>query len=372
MASMELDRFADELAAGTLSRRAFHRVLASVGVVTLTIPAATAQTFPIEVFTWPGYDAVALRPGFDETYGAEPDFLLYADNDEAFDKVAAGFRPTIVQPTNHTIARWRTASLLKPIDTSRLANHASILPGLLDIPALQDSGETFGVPFAWGNSSIIYRKDLLPEGTDDQSWNILWDENLAGRIGQRDSMDAVVLNAAMVLGIDDPYTMGESDLERVREKLMEQRELLAFYWTGRSEVEQALATGEVMAAYGWNASYAALKRKDVDVGYMVPREGVLTWVDCTCLIADGPGDEDEAYDYINAGLSVEAGAYLIETFGYGAANAGAFEAVAPERLADLGMEDPRRLLAASRFFGAWDPRTRENAVRMFEEIKAGF
>ena len=36
------------------------------------------------------------------------------------------------------------------------------------------------------------------------------------------------------------------------------------------------------------------------------------------------------------------------------------------------MEDPQSLLAASRFFGAWDPRTRENAVRMFEEIKAGF
>lgn len=372
MAVMELNRFRDALAAGTLSRRDFHAVLASVGAVTLTIPAAAAQTFPIEVFTWPGYDAVALRAGFDETHGAEPSVLLYADNDEAYDKVAAGFRPTLVQPTNHMLGRWRDAGLLKPIDTSRLANHADILPALRDIPALQDGDETFGVPFAWGNSSIIYRKDLLPEGADDQSWNVLWDAELAGRIAQRDSMDAVVLNAAMVLGIDDPYTMGEADLERVREKLMEQRELLAFYWTGRSELEQALVTGEVIAAYGWNASLASLKRRDIDVGFMVPREGVLTWVDCTCLVADGPGDEEEAYDYIDAGLSAEAGAYLINTFGYGAANAGAFETVAPARLADLGMEDPQGLLAASRFFGAWDPRTRETAVRMFEEIKAGF
>ena len=372
MASMELNRFRDAIAAGTLSRRDFHTVLASVGVVTLTIPVAAAQTFPIEVFTWPGYDAVALRPGFDETYGAEPSFLLYADNDGAYDKVAAGFRPTLVQPTNHMVAQWREAGLLKPIDTSRLANYADILPTLLDMPALQDGGETFGVPFAWGNSSIIYRKDLLTDGADNQSWNILWDENLAGRIAQRDSMDAVVLAAAMVLGIDEPYTMSDTDLERVREKLIEQRELLAFYWTGRSEVEQAMISGEVIAAYGWNASYAALNRKGLDVGYMVPQEGVLTWVDCTCLVTDGPGDEQEAYDYIDSSLSAEAGVYLIETFGYGAANAGAFEAVGPQRLADLGMEDPESLLAASRFFGVWDPRTREKAVRMFEEIKAGF
>jgi spermidine/putrescine transport system substrate-binding protein len=185
-------------------------------------------------------------------------------------------------------------------------------------------------------------------------------------------MDAAVLTAAMVLGIENPYAMNDTDLARVRDKLVEQRELLAFYWSGRADMEQALVSGEVIAAYGWNASYASLLAKGIDVGFMNPAEGILTWVDCTCLIADGPGDEQEAYDYLNASLSAEAGAVLIESFGYGAANRRAFELADAGRIAGLGMQQPERLLENARFFEEWDPETRDKLRLMFDETRAGF
>ncbi|MBT5434226.1 MAG: extracellular solute-binding protein [Rhodospirillaceae bacterium] len=375
MALMGLTEFKRRLSARQLTRRQVNEVLASVGVVTLGVPLTTVNARAagsVQVFTWASYKVPELRPGFDATYGQAPGYLLFADNDEAFEKVRSGYRPSIVQPTTYMVGRWREAGLLKPIAVAQLENYNDIFPQLTSIAALRDGSDVFGVPFSWGNSSVLYRKDLAPEYVGNESWTILWDEIHAGRLAQRDSMDAVVLQAALILGIDDPYHMGDEELESVRAKLVEQRELLSYYWISQSDVEQSIASGEIVAAYAWNHAYASLKKQGIDVGYMIPREGILTWVDCTCLIADGPGSEDEAYAYLDAGISAEAGTYMIEEYGYGSANAKAFETANPELLTELGIENPTRLMEMGKFFDDWDPSVRKKATLMFEEIKAGF
>ena len=283
----------------------------------------------------------------------------------------AGYRPSIAQPTAHTMGRWREAGVLKPIDVARLGNYGDLFPRLRGIDALEHGGEIHGVPFSWGVGSVLYRRDLAPEYVGDESWAILWDEAHAGRLAQRDSMDAAVLQAALILGIGDPYRMSDGELERVRAKLEEQRPLLRRYWTSQADVTRAVASGEVVAAYAWNHAYASLGREGIDVGYMIPKEGVPTWVDCACLIDGGRGDEEETYAYIDAAISPEAGVFLVERLGYGPANARAFDGADPDRLAELGIDDPARLMERAVFFDEWDPAVREKARLMFEEVKAG-
>ena len=372
---MELSEFKDRLASGSLTRREISKVLASVGLVTVSMPVIknAAHAAPtIQVFTWSGYDVPEMHGAYTEAYGASPEFLFYADNDEAIEKVRAGYAPTLVQPTSYMIGRWRDAGLLVPIDTSRLSYYPDVFPQLTGIGALSHDGQTYGVPLAWGNSSVLFRKDLAPEYVDNPTWEILWDPKYAGRLAQRDSMDAGVLEAALILGIEDPYNMSDADLERVREKLVEQRPLLRYYWNSQADVEQALASGEIVAAYAWNDAYASLKREGHDVGYMIPKEGILTWVDTTCMIKDGPGDEAEAYDFMNALISPETGVFLIEEYGYGSANAKSFPLANQELLIELGIEDPDKVLELGEFFDEWNPQVREKANIMFEEVKAGF
>jgi len=375
MGTMELSKFKDCLASGSLTRRQINKVLASVGLVTVSMPVvrnAAQAASTIQVFTWSGYDVPEMHSAYLETYGGSPEFLFYADNDEAIEKVRAGYLPTLVQPTSYMIGRWRDAGLLSPIDTSRLSNYPEVFQQLKDINAMHHDGQVYGLPLAWGNSSVLFRKDLAPEYVDNPTWEILWDPNYAGRLAQRDSMDAGVLEAALILGIEDPYNMSDADLERVREKLVEQRPLLRYYWNSQADIEQALASGEIVAAYAWNDAYASLKREGLDVGYMIPKEGILTWVDTTCLIKDGPGDEVEAYDFMNSLISPETGVFLIEEYGYGSANAQSFPMANQDLLTELGIEDPDKVLALGEFFNEWNPEVREKANIMFEEVKAGF
>ena len=105
---------------------------------------------------------------------------------------------------------------------------------------------------------------------------------------------------------------------------------------------------------------------------MIPKEGILTWVDSSIMIKDGPGDEDEAYAYLDATLSPEAGVFMIEEYGYGSVNKVSFETANQDLLVELGIEDPDKVMALGVFFDEWNPEVREKASNMWEELKAGF
>ena len=90
------------------------------------------------------------------------------------------------------------------------------------------------------------------------------------------------------------------------------------------------------------------------------------------LLVDGPGDEDKAYEFIDAWISPESGKNLIEMYGYGHSNEETFALVDPATLEDLGITDPVTMMANSRFFGEIEPNVREKYINMFDEIKAGF
>jgi spermidine/putrescine-binding protein len=104
---------------------------------------------------------------------------------------------------------------------------------------------------------------------------------------------------------------------------------------------------------------------------MNPKEGILTWVCGVMMLRDGPGDEQAAYDMIDAMLAPESGQWLIENYGYGHSNAKSFDRVAPERLAELGISSPKTLFEQGIFFEAIPPATRQKYITMFEEVKAG-
>ncbi|MBT6202691.1 MAG: extracellular solute-binding protein, partial [Rhodospirillaceae bacterium] len=272
----------------------------------------------------------------------------------------------------------RDAGVLAPIDTSRLSNWVDVFPSLKTLPGSQDeTGKDWFVPADWGNSSVLFRPDLAPEYVDtatekNESWAILFDEKYAGRLGIFDSVDGVMAVVGSLIGAENAFDMTDAELEEATAMLRKQRELLRFYWTDQSSVEQALASGELVASYAWNSAVVSLKEQGVNIKYMVPKEGIWTWVCGMVLLSDRPGDEDKAYEFMDAWISPESGKNLIEMYGYGSGNARAFDMVAPSVLEELGISDPVVMMANSHFFGEIEPEVREKYITLFDEIKAGF
>ncbi len=121
-----------------------------------------------------------------------------------------------------------------------------------------------------------------------------------------------------------------------------------------------------------SAGCVLAKADGVPVGYMTPKEGVITWVDYLCIMSDGSASEEQKYDLIDAMTAPESGAFMISDYGYGSANRKAFDQVDAEVIASLGWDDPEEMVNSGLVLRPYSEDSLGKIVTMFEEVKAGF
>lgn len=163
------------------------------------------------------------------------------------------------------------------LDPDRLAWLPDMFESLADIAGSVHDGIRYFMPMDWGNSTVLYRSDIVaPEHAGENlSWAILYEDWYKGRVAAYDT-EANVQIAGLLLGYDDIFNMTDEELLNTRPLLEKQRENLRFYWGDVSEIDQALASGELVAAYGWNDSYVRLRAQGVPIELGIPQEGIFT------------------------------------------------------------------------------------------------
>ena len=73
------------------------------------------------------------------------------------------------------------------------------------LKVLEPENDWYFVPWAWGNTAVIYRTDMVPaEYAENATWGILWDERLKGKIAIRDPFMGAMPPAALYGGAKDP------------------------------------------------------------------------------------------------------------------------------------------------------------------------
>lgn len=321
----------------------------------------------LKYFTWSGYELPEFSKSFLAAHPDGVEYSMFGDDDDAFTKVKAGFRPDVAHPCYDKVARWNKEGLLQPIDTKRIKNWDAIFPTFRNLPDIQaGDGKVWFVPWDWGNTSILYRTDLVKN--PEQSWTLLWDKQYAGRMATIDAVHDTPIVAALLAHVN-PFDMSPADLDKVADKLREQRPLLSAYTTDMTSVEQSLASGQLVAAMTWNASAVTLKKQGVPVEFMKPKEGMLTWT-CGYVLLKDSTNVDLAYDFINSRLEADSGKYLIENYGYGASTKTAFDQVPKADLQRLQLpDDPDVMLKSTIFTGPM--KQNDDIAKMFEKVKAG-
>lgn len=321
------------------------------------------------MFEWSGYEDPGFHKSYLDKYSASPDFGFFASQDEAFNKVRAGYRPDLVHPCASTAWKWWDAGLINVIDTSRLGNWPDVWPTLQKMKGvLNVNGDPILMPFDWGNVSFCYRTDLVDIKPEDESWASILDPQYAGKLSVDETEDNF-RGVAFGIGIKDVINMTPDQMQQVKGALLKQKELVRFYWQSATELAQAFTAGEIVISTCWNETSATLLKTGVPVRMANPKEGMITWV-CGLLHLKGTeGDEQMTYDFIDAFLSAETGAYLIDAFGYGHANQKAFSMVAPERLAELGIGSPDEMM--NRTFLSGPGQDFDGMMRIITEVEAG-
>ena len=359
---------------GKLSRRKFTKSLLAAGVGIATTPltsrvASAAAEDQGTFFTWGGYDIPELFVPYKEKHGELPNFATFGGSEEALTKMRGGYVVDVSHPCNAGIPRWIASGLFQPIDTSRLSNWDDVMPDLYNLQGNIVDGKPFFAPFDWGQTSITYRTDLF-ELEGEESWDMLWDERYKGRLGSLASGGDAWWCGAIKAGVDFKDIASDDAFDKIAAAMRAQRPLIRVYTDDTTTLEQALASGEMVAAMTWNSSATLLKAEGVPVRFAAPKEGALTWV-CGLMIHKDAPNLDRAYDIIDSLLSVESGKFMINDYGYGHSNKKSFDAFDAATLESLGLsKDPNDILSAGHFQIPPDGRFADRPARALMPIGA--
>ncbi len=367
---MDIKETIKKMQDGNLSRRDFSKALAAVGLATTMVPLASKPSLAADeaiYYTWSGYDIPEIYPGYIEKHGASPETPIFGDAEESFTKVRAGYQVDVMHPCSNNIPRWRTAGILQAIDTSRLSNWNDVVPALQGLPGTQFNGEQWFIPWDWGQTSVTYRTDLYDLEGEEESWGMLWNEKYAGRMSIIDASEDSWWCAAIYAGVDTD-NLQDADFEKVLALMKQQQELLRFRQSDMTTVEQALASGEIVAAMTWNSSPLELQNQGIPVKFADVKEGALTWVCGLVMTHDAP-HVDKAHDLIDAMLSTEAGRFIIEDYGYGHSNTKSFDLVSDEALAARGLaKDVESILSKGTFLQAQSEEIEQKINRDWADL----
>jgi putative spermidine/putrescine transport system substrate-binding protein len=287
----------------------------SAAVTGLSAGAASAET--LRILAYEGYADEDWIAAFEKQSGADVNVVFAGSPEEMFAKMQGsnGGDYDIVAIDTSIIGRYAQNGLIQPMDESKLTNLGNLTPSFAAIEQTIPDGKRLAVPIAWGSLGLIYDVATFPEAP--KHWDVMWDPQYQGRVLQGDDGNNNIVNTALSLGIADPYNLSADDAARIKARLIELKQNLLSYYSGGEEGVTLFEQNDVvlMTAFG-ELQHRELVRRGLNVGYAVPEEGAVGWVDCWA-ISSGAQDVDLAQKWIDFWLQPATGAAMSERYGYG-------------------------------------------------------
>jgi spermidine/putrescine transport system substrate-binding protein len=157
----------------TVSRRDALKTLAAAGVTYSVLPMISnpaAASDRVHYHTWAGYDIPELMADYVAKYGEMPATSNIGNEEDSLAKMMTGWAPDLMHPGNYNVKRWHEAGLLQPFDVSKVGNWPDLFPGIQNEESAKVDGKQFMIPSEFGNSSVVYRTDLVdPEYIENNS-----------------------------------------------------------------------------------------------------------------------------------------------------------------------------------------------------------
>lgn len=299
-------------ASGSMTRRGFvgggASAVVALAVAGSGVRVANAAT-TIKMMGWQGYDEpFYVDSGYLKDNDIVADMTYIGSQEDILIKLLAGGRGDIgiVMPNWAYIASFADAGILQPVDISRLANYANIIPYFRDHPELIYKGKQWGVPFTWGSLPMHYTPSEMAKPT---SWMECFNPAHKGKVAIIHDPLGVQENwANIVTGKGLGCTvLTHAELKEVMDVLIDLKNNYArAYFMSFGEAIDAFSRGEVViSANGWEPTTLWTNEKGgVQIATAYPDEGVTGFFDEACIPVDAP-DLDMVYGVLDHLISAE-------------------------------------------------------------------
>jgi putative spermidine/putrescine transport system substrate-binding protein len=300
-----------------LRRVAVRRCIGALALACAPALAFAADT--LRVLAWPGYADSDIVKVFEKRFNATVHVSIVASDENLWERVSAnrGGDFDVFAVNTAELKRYVDAGLVSPVDLARIPNVAHQQPRFRDraaIPNLARGSDVYAVPYTYSEMGLIYDRKQFQQPPD--SISALWDPRFKGRVLAFDTGGHNFSIAALALGKANPFQLDETGYRDAAARLVAlRRNVLTFYSLPEESVQlfRDHKVALLFANYG-TQQVQQLKKAGADIGYVIPKEGALAWLDCWTLTR-GVKNKALAEAWINYMLEKPAGRALTERQG---------------------------------------------------------
>ena len=348
-------------------------------------PAApAAEDAVLHVYNWSDYVAEDTIERFTAETGIRVVYDVYDANEILEAKLMAGASGyDLVFPSARPFAqRHVAAGIYQPLKRDALANYGNLDPAILAGLAGIDAGNAHLVPYMWGTTGIGINvqkvKAALGEDHPLDSWSLLFDPATVAKL--KDCGVAILddeqegFGAALLSLGRNPNAVQPDDVEVVSALYAGVRPSVRYF--NSSKYIDDLANGDICIAMGYSGDvFQARDRAEeagngVEIGYIIPKEGALRWVDVMAIPTDAPHPSN-AHRFIDFLLRPDVIAGITEYVSYANPNTASIAQLDPEIANDPGIYPPAEVMAKLVDPATLDDAAQRERVRAWTSIKSG-
>jgi spermidine/putrescine-binding protein len=333
--------------------------------------ACAKKTPSLNLLVWEGYADPWFVKSFTDQNHCKVSASYMGSSDELVAKLRGGSAGNydVISPSSDVATMISQAGLAAPLDLSKLPAYQQLSPKLRSMPLVRVNSNVFGVPFMWGPNPLIY--DIRVFRTAPDSWAVLWDAKLRGKISIWDDLSTVYM-AAQVLGYDksDPshlYDLSDQELDAVKDKLLALKPNIRKIWSTGGELTNLFENHEIVAAMGWPLMTNQLRQANFPVGETIPKENTTGWID-HLMITSGSDNKELAYKFLEFMIESQTQKKVSDVTGYTPANPQAAQFMSPDQRKDLHLDDVDQYQKRIYFWQNVSRRAKYNEI--WNEVKA--
>ena len=247
---------------------------------------ATDDRVVINVYNWGQYisegddgciDVIAeferLNPDIKVNY------VTFDSNETMYTKMAGGgITVDVIIPSDYMVGRLIEEDMLMELNFDNIPNFQNIddrwkNPGY-------DPENKYSVPYAWGTVGIIYNTKYVDEA-DVTGWELLWNEDYAGKILMFDNSRDAFCIAQSRLGYDI-NTQDPQELLECAKLLEQQRPVVQQYIM--DQVFDLMENEEAWIAPYYAGDYLTMADENENLAFYLPEDqGFNRFVDAMCI-----------------------------------------------------------------------------------------
>jgi putative spermidine/putrescine transport system substrate-binding protein len=274
----------------------------------------------LNLIIWAGYAEKAWVKPFEAATGCQVNAKQGNTSDQMVSLMKTGQYDGVSASGDATL-RLIYGGDVAPVNTKLVPNYATVSSFLKNGAWNSVNGQMYGIPHGWGANVLMYNTAKVSGNVD--SWSAVFDKNspYAGKVTAYDS-PIYIADAALYLmktqpglGIKDPYSLTEKQLDAAISLLKDQNKNVGEYWNDITKEVQSFESGSTVVGTTWQygANVIAQDHK-VTVKTVLPKEGATGWSD-TWMISAKAQHPNCMYKWMNWIISPKANAQVAEFFG---------------------------------------------------------